>query len=247
MIQDKRDGHGRSRVPCVMTAIAAICRQGEIVLAADSRRLDPTTGEQTSAWKIRDLTTLFAAVSGINRYDPTHFDVSELLPAEMPEVDVGTNVDSIEHLLVPPLRLALKHLRSNNPEFFQRYAIQKTPLDIKFARVQNGFPTMINLNVVVASHGDGPVVITPQRYYWPVLGISAVPRSFFIGTPEGVANYESLADSGNLSFYQGDLVERARGFVQMEIDKQTPEIGGPIDILQLTVNGASWIQRKDGC
>jgi hypothetical protein len=197
-----------------MTAIAAICWQGEIVLAADSRRLNLATGEQTLACKIRDLTTLFAAVSGIDRYDPTHYDLYELLPAEMPEVDIATNVDSIENLLLPPLRLALEHLRSNNSESFQTYAIQKTPLDIKFACVQNGFPTIINLKVVVVNHGDGPVVITPERYYWPVLGISAVPRSFFIGTPEGVANYESLANSANLPFYQGGLVERARGFVK---------------------------------
>ena len=171
--------------------------------------------------------------------------MSEILPAEMPEVDIGTNVDSIEHLVVPPLRLALEHLRSNNPECFQRYAIQKTPLDIKFARVQNGFPTMINLKVDVADHADGPLVITPQRDDWPVHGLFNAPVSFFIGTDEGVAHYRALAHSGQL--YGGNLVDRARSFVQMEIDRQTPEIGGPIDILRLTVDGAGWIQKKDGC
>ena len=37
-----------------MTAIAAICRPGEIVIAADSRRLNPTNSAQTAVCKIRD-------------------------------------------------------------------------------------------------------------------------------------------------------------------------------------------------
>ena len=77
------------------------------------------------------------------------------------------------------------------------------------------------------------------------MGLCDDPFCSFVGTDEGVAAYLALAESGEL--YQGDLVERARGFVQIEIDKQTPEIGGPIDILRLTVGGASWIQRKAGC
>lgn len=110
-----------------MTAIAAICRHDEFVNAADSRRWNFTTKEQTSVCKIRDLSTLFAAVSGINTYDPTHFGVFELLPTEMPEVDIGTNVDSIEGLLLPPLTKALEHLRSNNPESFQRVSVEFRP------------------------------------------------------------------------------------------------------------------------
>jgi len=145
-----------------MTAIAAICRHDEIVIAADSRRLNFTTGEQTSVCKIRDLTTLFAAVSGINSYDATQFNVSVLLPVEMPDVDIRTNVNSVRDLVLPPLTLALEHLRNNNPELFQRYALQKSPLDIKFVRVQDGRPTMINFGVVVADHG----AVSAERERW---------------------------------------------------------------------------------
>ena len=228
-----------------MTAIAAICRDAEIVIAADSRCLNFTTGEQTSVCKIRDLTALFAAVSGIDSYDPTQFNVSKILPGEMPEADIRGNVDSISDLVLPPLAVALEHLRNNNADFFQRFAIQKSPLNITFARIQNDRPTMINFGVAVAVQGDGSLVITQQRKDWPVHGLFYAPVSAFVGTDEGVAEYLSLASSGDL--YNGDLVERARSFVQMEIDKQTPEIGGPIDILRLTVDGASWIQKKDGC
>ena len=235
----------RSEVPSEMAAIAAICSGTEIVIAADSRRLNLTTGEQTSVCKIRDLTTLFAAVSGISSYDATEFNVFEILPAEMPDVDIDTNADSIRDLVSPPLTLALEHRRTNNPESFQRYALQKSPLDIKFAHVQNGRPTMINLCVVVMDQGDGPLAITPQRTDWPVLGFFDTPASSFVGTAEGVAYYLSLAHSGEL--YNGNLAQRARSFVQMEIDRQTPEIGGPIDILRLTADGASWIEKKNGC
>ena len=132
-----------------MTAIAAICRPGEIVIAADSRKLSPTDSAQTLACKIRDLNTLFAAVSGINTYAPTNFDVSQLLPTQMPNVDIGANLDSLCGSILPPLRLALEHLRNDNPDLFQRYALEKSPMGIKCARVQNFVPTLITLNVDV--------------------------------------------------------------------------------------------------
>jgi hypothetical protein len=228
-----------------MTAIAAICRPGEIVIAADSRRLSLTNSAQTMVCKIRDLNTLFAAVSGINTYAPTNFDVSQLLPTQMPNVDIGTNLDSLCHSIVPPLRFALEHLRNSNPDLFQRYALQKKPMGIMCARVQNSVPTLITLNVDVQVPENGPLETIPRRSEWPVWGLCDDPFCSFVGTDEGVATYLALHQGGEL--YQGDLVERARGFVQMEIDKQTPEIGEPIDILRLTVGGAIWIQRKIGC
>ena len=228
-----------------MTAIATICRDGEIVIAADSRRLNPITGEQTSVCKIRDLTTLFAAVSGINSYDGTKFDLFNLLPSVMPDADIGATADSIRDLLLPPLTVALEHLRTNSPTLLQSCAIEKSPLDISLVRVLDSLPTMNGLSVVVSDEENGPLTITPHRDDWPILGLFATPVSRFVGTTEGVATYLELAKNGDL--YNGDIVERARNFVQTEIDKQTPGIDGPIDILRLTAAGASWIQKKYGC
>jgi hypothetical protein len=228
-----------------MTAIAAICRTGEIVLAADSRRLGLVSGEQSSVCKIRDLKTLYAVLSGINTYDPTHFDVSQLIPAQMPDVDIGTNVNSIADAIFPPLRDALEHLRNENPGLFASTAVQKHPMDIKFARVQNCVPTLITLRAVVQISESGPPTVIPERHDWPIWGMFDTPACSFVGTDEGVATYLALSDNGEL--YKGDLVERARSFVQTEIDKHATGIGGPIDILRLTKEGANWIQRKDGC
>jgi len=33
-------------------------------------------------------------------------------------------------------------------------------------------------------------------------------------------------------------------FVQMEIDRGVPEVGPPINILQITKHGTKWIQKK---
>ena len=48
-------------------------------------------------------------------------------------------------------------------------------------------------------------------------------------------------------WYEGDLVETARRFIQMEIDAHPESVGPPIDILVLTPGGAEWKQRKDDC
>jgi hypothetical protein len=105
------------------------------------------------------------------------FNVSALLPAEMPEVDIGTNAGSIVNLLLPHLTVALEHLRNNHPDMFQRYAVQKSPLDIKFARVQDGCPTMINFSAVVAGQANEPLAIISQRNAWPVFGFINTPAS----------------------------------------------------------------------
>lgn len=163
----------------------------------------------------------------------------------MPGVDIGINLETIRNIVLPPLGLALEHLRKENQDLFQRYALQKKPMGIMCARVQDSVPTLITLNADVQVPENGPLEIIPRRREWPVLGLYDGPFCSFVGTDEGVATYLALHQNGEL--YQGDLVERARGFVQTEIDKETLEIGGPIDILRLTVGGASWIQRKAGC
>jgi hypothetical protein len=241
--EENYEAHVQRATLFEMTAIAAICRPGEIVIAADSRRLNLITSEQTSVCKIRDLRTVFAAVSGINTYAGTGYDISSFIPEQASEGNLSDIVDSIKRSVLPPLKTALEHLRANNPEAFKKYAMSNAPpLDIKFARVQSGEPMMINLSAEVLHQNNGPIVLVPKQSRYPGVNIFSALGRAFIGTPEGVAHQLSLPQN-----YSGDLIKDARNFVQMEIDKQVPEIGGPIDILQLTKDGSNWIQRKESC
>jgi hypothetical protein len=65
--------------------------------------------------------------------------------------------------------------------------------------------------------------------------------AFFIGSDESKRQFEKKyphpADKG--------LVESSRWFVQMEIDRGVPEVGPPINILQIIKHGAKWIQKKE--
>ena len=181
-----------------MTAIATIYRTGEIVIAADSRRLNPTTGEQTSVCKIRDLKTLFAVVSGIQSYSATGYNLPDLLPAQMVEGDLLTVVESLQQIILSPLASALNHCRQNNPELFKKHALEGSPLTITVVRVENGIPKLVNLTVSVQLCKDDSIALTPRTTHRPATGFFPAP---WCG----------------------------------------------LDILRLTEEGATWVQKKEGC
>lgn len=43
------------------------------------------------------------------------------------------------------------------------------------------------------------------------------------------------------------IPQQISGLIQLEMKANPLEVGGPIDILQLTKDGAEWIQKKDEC
>lgn len=227
-----------------MTAIATIYRTGEIVIAADSMRFSPTTGEQKSVCKIRPFGTFFAAVSGIQDYPDTGYNLQDLLSAQMPEGDLLNVVQTFQQVVLPRLNTALNHSRQNKPDFFEKYGLVGSPLTITVAHVENKVPKLANLTVSVQITKDDSIALTTWTARRPA-GFFPSPWYGFVGTPEGVLEAHALAQNGQM--YIGNLVERAKGLVQMEIEKETPGIGGPIDILRLTEEGATWVQKKKEC
>ena len=48
-------------------------------------------------------------------------------------------------------------------------------------------------------------------------------------------------------YWNGDLPKLAIAFVQGEIDRRLPDVGPPIDVLQIVRGEIVWVHRKKGC
>lgn len=54
-------------------------------------------------------------------------------------------------------------------------------------------------------------------------------------------------NKANLDKRWSNLVGKARDLISIEINSGNPHVGFPIDILLITKDGATWIQRKPEC
>jgi hypothetical protein len=151
-------------------------------------------------------------------------------------------VDSVGSVVRFPLALTLEHLRSTDIAAFRKNALRKPPLTVTFAGFQNNLPVMANLEIRVASGERTTVVLNSAKRYCPGPECLSGYASIFVGTTEGSILYSGY--SLRPGFYEKNLIEVAKSFVQMEIDKALPDFRPPIDILQLKQGKAVWIQRK---
>ena len=67
---------------------------------------------------------------------------------------------------------------------------------------------------------------------------------FFLGRYRAVERYMSKRskDAPQLS-----LEEAVNHFIELEIEENPQDVGGPIDILRIDKDGPRWIQKKEGC
>jgi len=230
-----------------MTAIAVIRTPNQIVIAADSGVVDQKGLSLSSACKIKNLGAVFAVLNGMSSHDLTGFDVFEILKMVVRDVPLQQIVESVDKLIRKPLRVALEYERTHDPVSFKKNAIDMAPLAITLARVQNRVPVMANLEFAVSSEQDDPLILNTEKMYSPDPNVPDTEYAFiFVGTSEGKEQYSRLVRQRGF-LHDNKLIEITKAFVQMEIDKGLPQFGPPINILQLTRDGARWIQKSKDC
>jgi hypothetical protein len=215
------------------TAICILRTENQIVIAADSREVNERNEPQKPVNKIIDLGGVFAVPSGMNRYGRTEFDAFALIHHLSGVRTVAEAIDRSERAISEPLANAVEDMRKNEPAFLAQY--QQSPLSIVFVSLEMDVPVMAQIRF----GWSGKLVIEKHR----------CPDE----CPQGEAAVLVGSDKSKKLFWQkyprlagNDLIEAARWFVQMEIDRGVPEIGPPVDILQITQHGAKWVQKKAG-
>lgn len=227
------------------TAIAAIRTSNQIVVAADSRAVNEKNDPLNERiCKIVDLGKVFVAVHGMSDHRPSGFSALSILPhATANAQTVAEILDRLELLINEPLSLALEDLRRSAPIVFKQNALDMAPLGFIFVSLERDTPVLASLRFTVAGPGTGPVKLIAGKRYCPGPDCPDGRASVLVGSRDD----QELFKRTHPNFWDGDLVEVARAFVQMEIDKGLVDVGPPIDILQITKAGPKWIQRKAEC
>lgn len=157
--------------------------------------------------------------------------------------------DSFSAMITEPLKKSLEWARLNRIEDYRLSTIDagtggtKTSLAAFFLAVENGIPTLAHRGFKVINAESEPVQLVPVNDNCPS---EACPHNFDVTGMAG--HYDEIKEyKTNKPFWRenGNV-----GGVRLLIEKmeQSSElVGGPIDILRITKDGACWVQHKKDC
>jgi ATP-dependent protease HslVU (ClpYQ) peptidase subunit len=227
------------------TAVFVIRTPNEIVVAADSRSVSGNDiPDPEPICKIRRFGDVYIVVNGMSQDTPTGYEVFSILKAASERKGMLTDkISAFESMVKAPLEKALNRLRRENAVAFQRNAIEIAPLGVNFFGVERGVLALYNRRFVVRLSANNQASVFIERH-----GCSGAdcPDGVAVVTV-GATEFKERFARENPNFMQGNLVEAARKFVQMQIDARVVDVGPPIDILRITKDGAKWIQKKPEC
>ncbi|HKQ03745.1 MAG TPA: hypothetical protein VJ464_01335 [Blastocatellia bacterium] len=227
------------------TAIAAIIRPGEIVVAADSRAVDGNNRpDPEPICKIRQSGSVFYVVHGFVENKPTRYDFFSTADTSLNAK--GTTLSKIvtfEQTVKSQLEATLQNIKHNNPTRFEEMRVDGAAVGILFFGIQRQKELFFYYRrFLISNLRENAVEVDVERHNCPgkdcPFGIALV-----FAPKEDLEQFQRE----NPSFWNGNLIDATRKFVQKEIDKGLVHIGPPIDILRITKRGADWIQHKPEC
>ncbi len=133
-------------------------------------------------------------------------------------------------------------MRRTEPAAFGR-ATTNAALGVILARHEAGTPQLASIRFLARSDASRAVTIASEIRICP--GAEC---------PEGIVAVwvspieERLAfQRAHPKYWKEDLPTIATAFVQGEIDRGLPDVGPPIDVVQVVGGRIVWLQRKRGC
>jgi len=227
------------------TAIAAYRTENEIIVAVDSRSTNVE-----SMCKILQLGDTFVTAGGLYRDPATNFNLWEIL--SMSAFGGGKLSDIVkrfETFVRVPLQNAVAAIKNQQPNLYQEKFINKTAIHVLFFGIEDNVVTMKYRKVYVFPKTDDLLSVNITAYDCPEILCPDGKGVVLLGKNEG--DRQKIEEIFRKPFLSEgnkcNVVDLARKFVQMMIDKDSVSFGPPIDILSVTKDGAQWIQKKETC
>ena len=232
-------------LPAQATTIVVARAANEIVMGADSKVTD-TYGKELNSQvcKIQQVGNLFIAVEGLLKDKATGFNVPGIIVRSLelkPDATAAEKVNILTGFLTSELFVELNRVRRNSPEEFHTKLEGQTFLRIVVAGFENNRPLVFvrQFRMAYLAQGIGVMVFPDDcldecrgeivtRFLGETAAIDGVPED----TP---------------AFWHDGLVSGVRRLLETEIEARSEYVGPPIDLLQITSQGARWIQKKPEC
>lgn len=227
------------------TTIVIIVTPQSVILGADSRGsfYDYVTlkEEKKSVTKIYKADQYYFAIAGLTNNPNTTFDVSQIINRHLKtQNDILIAIDSIKSNLRRLLKLELQSQKKQNNEMFLR--------------------TIESSNIVLSL---GIIGITNSKPFAHLIGFQIQDTStlnikvlddscpgncpngvkvFWMGQADAISKYMQQPDSFHISTVI--LVDK---LINLEIHDKPQYVGGPVDIVEITIEKIIWHRRKDDC
>jgi hypothetical protein len=233
--------------PCsAQTAIVAARSPDIVIIGADSKGVrGGNKSDIVSVCKVQQIAGVgfFYAVAGPSVNPPTHYDIDEIIRTAFHNEETLTEkVNRFERLIETPLSMTLEYIRRDNPAFYRQTfeGGDRVALEIVFAGVENGTPTLI-LRAFTIAHSD-PISVRPYRRSCPGDCPTGI-HVFYLGQKQAMFKFAA----SHPRLWDGKAESVIEKLIQVAIADKPDEVGPPIDILGITKDGAQWVQRKKEC
>ena len=221
------------------TAIAIVAKSDQIAVAADSKVLLGPDRISSSDCKIKQCAGAFFAIAGHRRVELTDFDAIYIArEACRTTYNIADRMSKFETLIEAALSNMLRASRQSDRIYFEISLLDKTVLQAAFIGYERGSP-YLNLRSYKCRMSSGQVVVEVERQGCQ----SKCDMLTILGESRAIEQYVSQTPS----YKKRTPIELVKEFVELEIADKPGVVGPPIDVLQITKNGAIWNQRKQDC
>jgi len=232
------------------TAMVAYRTENEIVVAADSKVTRGTFYVEPIC-KIRQFGNIFVTAGGLYRWPAGNFDLWKILSkAALGGAGLSDIVKRFETFVELPLKNTVKAIKNQEPNLYQEKLLGKPSIAVLFFGIEDNVLTL-KYRVFYVHPKVDDVLFSVDIKAGDCPGSLCPAGKGVVFFKRDEVDNQKIEEMFSNPFVSGDpkcdVVDLARKFVQMMIDKNAINYGPPIDILSITKDGAKWIQKKEEC
>lgn len=220
------------------TSIVALKSGSELIVAADSAQGEDGTLD-LQICKIRRTNDVFVAISGYVEYEHTAFNAydiaSETFQLSGP---LDQRLQRFESRVVSEMIDALSYTSQNQSAFYRSVFARRIVLETLVFGIDQGRPFYYRRSYVAQSARSNPLLTLStfddclaNCHENAFLGITAPIRAFRKRSPDS---------------WRVPLSDAATTLVR-RVMKASPNVGGEIDVIRVTRDGACWLRHKKHC
>ncbi len=222
------------------TTVIALRSRYRVVLAADSRAIYSVSGA-VSECKLFEMGDVYATVSGFAHHGRAYRATDAVKDGFAAPGTFQRHIASTAFLLQSRVQRFLANLERGNPAEY-RSLMRRTagPADfvqLAVAQTNQGQPMLgiVELQRAGANSFRTKTMVCPGN-------CSRSDAIYYLGYWERIKPY--VDDAGPRTIASAASIDR---LIHMEIAAHPGEVGGPINILELTSSGARWLEDGGNC
>ena len=224
------------------TSIVALKTTSELIVAADSAQGDDGTLD-LQLCKIRRANDVFVAIAGYVEYEYTAFNAYDIafetFGSSGPVDPLAERHQQFETRVVSEMITALRHTSLNRPDFYRSVFERRLVLEtLVFGNGKDG-PFYYRRSYVGQSARSNPLLMLST------FGdcLANCTKNAFLGVSAPIQVFRTKS----VDSWKMPLSDAATMLVRRVMKASPQDVGGEIDVIRVTRDGACWVRHKKHC